>query len=45
MRYLIDHFVPLLAADSDLDGLVHETRRHHYATKLVCDAACGFGDW
>lgn len=35
IAYLIDSFVPFLAADSDLDGLLHEASRDNDTVKLM----------
>ena len=43
-HYLVDHFVPLLTTDSDLDGLLHEARRDDNAMKLMRDTARGLGN-
>lgn len=42
---LVHDFVPLLAANSDLDGLVHETCGDDDAMKLVSDATSSLSDW
>lgn len=42
---LVNDLIPLLASNSNFDGLVHESRRNHDAMQLVRDTPSSLGDW
>lgn len=42
--HLVNNLIPLLAADSNLDSLFHQTSRDDDAMKLVRNAARGLGN-
>lgn len=42
--HFVDYFIPLLAANSNLDSLLHETSRDDDAVHFMRDTSRGFGD-